>query len=86
MTMTRDGPVSMCVHNAKRDSFILQDVITKDGSQWNPLGKEQALPLDQLPTKRLKGRERAARDSVRVRGRIGEIASNREKRRSTQPV
>lgn len=82
MTMTRDGPVSMCVHNAKRDSYILQDVTTKGGEKWNPLGKKQALPLEQLPTKRLKGRERAARDSVRVSGRIGEIASNREKRQS----
>ena len=86
MTMTRDGPVSMCVHNAKRDSFILQDVTTKDGAQWNPLGKGDMLPLDELPTKRLKGRERAARDVVRVGGRIGEIASNREKRQSEAAV
>ena len=86
MTMTRDGPVSMCVHNAKRDSYILQDVTTKDGSQWNPLGKGHGLPLDQLPTKRLKGRERAARDVVRVGGRIGEIASNRERRQSKAAV
>ena len=86
MTMTRDGPVSMCVHNAKRDSYILQDVATKDGEQWHPLGKEQTLPLDQLPTKRLKGRERAVRDSVRVSGRIGEIASKREKRQSEAAV
>ena len=86
MTMTRDGPVSMCVHNAKRDSYILQDVTTKEGTQWSPLGKEQASPLDQLPIKRLKGRERAARDSVRVSGRIGEIASKREKRQSEATV
>ncbi|MEP3232348.1 MAG: radical SAM protein [Hyphomicrobiales bacterium] len=85
MTMTRDGPVSMCVHNAKRDSYILQDVTTKGDKQWNPLGKD-VLPLDQLPTKRLKGRERATRDSVRVKGRIGEIASNREKRQSEATV
>ncbi|MEP1443413.1 MAG: radical SAM protein [Hyphomicrobiales bacterium] len=86
MTMTRDGPVSMCVHNAKRDSFILQDVTTKDGQQWNPLGKTHQLPVEELPTKRLKGRERAARDAVRVGGRIGEIASKREKAQSTPVV
>lgn len=25
-TMTRDGPISMCLHNAKRDQFILQSI------------------------------------------------------------
>ena len=24
--MTRDGPLSMCLHNAKRDSYILQPI------------------------------------------------------------
>ncbi|MGD1955767.1 MAG: radical SAM protein [Sphingomonadales bacterium] len=55
MTMTRDGPISMCVHNAKRDSFILQDIQTGDGT-WTPLKQtpsRQAL-------KQLKGRRRAA--------------------------
>jgi len=40
MTMTPDGPVSMCVHNAKRDDFILRPlkVKTQDGEKiWNPL-------------------------------------------------
>lgn len=41
MVMTRDGPVSMCVHNAKRDEFILAPIKlgeTADGEVWNPLG------------------------------------------------
>ncbi len=40
MTMTSEGPVSMCVHNAKRDDFILKPfkVKTQDGQKiWNPL-------------------------------------------------
>ena len=40
MAATRDGPVSMCLHNAKRDSFILQPVKlrTAAGEQvWDPV-------------------------------------------------
>lgn len=39
-TMTQDGPVSMCLHNARRDSFILQPVRvhTWAGERyWQPL-------------------------------------------------
>ncbi|MEL7029627.1 MAG: hypothetical protein AAGL49_10555, partial [Pseudomonadota bacterium] len=55
MTATRDGPVSMCVHNAKRDVFILQPVTDDDGRPWRPdLAVEP-------PLKKLKGRARQAR-------------------------
>jgi 7,8-dihydro-6-hydroxymethylpterin dimethyltransferase len=40
MTMTGDGPISMCVHNAKRDEFILKPItITRKNQvgEWNPL-------------------------------------------------
>lgn len=40
MTMTGDGPISMCVHNAKRDDFILKPIqIVRKGEamSWNPL-------------------------------------------------
>ncbi len=40
MTMTGDGPISMCVHNAKRDDFILKPIkiVRKGEAQtWNPL-------------------------------------------------
>jgi molybdenum cofactor biosynthesis enzyme MoaA len=39
-TMTQYGPVSMCLHNAKRDSFILQPVRLNSGTggrYWQPL-------------------------------------------------
>ena len=39
-TMTQDGPVSMCLHNARRDSFILKPVRlhTQTGERyWQPL-------------------------------------------------
>lgn len=86
MTMTRDGPVSMCVHNAKRDSYILQDVTRSDGSHWRPLDA----PIDnpqELPLKNLKGRARQMKKDQRkaktapieIKGRIGEIETKRRK-------
>ncbi|MBL1140784.1 MAG: radical SAM protein [Proteobacteria bacterium] len=39
-TMTKDGPVSMCLHNAKRDEFILQAIPVKHEEKikfWHPL-------------------------------------------------
>jgi molybdenum cofactor biosynthesis enzyme MoaA len=39
MVMTGKGPISMCMHNAKRDEFILQPVRleSQSGKLWNPL-------------------------------------------------
>jgi 7,8-dihydro-6-hydroxymethylpterin dimethyltransferase len=40
MTMTQGGPISMCLHNAKRDAFILAPirVSTSDGAHfWDPV-------------------------------------------------
>ena len=39
MVMTGDGPISMCMHNAKRDDFILQPVRLKSepNKVWQPL-------------------------------------------------
>ncbi|MEM8988730.1 MAG: radical SAM protein, partial [Pseudomonadota bacterium] len=54
MTMTRDGPVSMCVHNAKRDAYILQPVKDAQGVPWRPIVKR----AEELPVKKLKGRLR----------------------------
>jgi len=67
--MTADGPVSMCLHNAKRDSFIAHPVkIRTPGGEnyWQPLTGEltTATPLPGIarpepqPLKRLKGRAR----------------------------
>ncbi len=38
MVMTGDGPISMCMHNAKRDEFILQPIQLKDSPNqlWDP--------------------------------------------------
>lgn len=79
MTMTRDGPVSMCIHNAKRDAFILQDVTTSNGEKWQPLIRETNHTIQSLPIKRLKGRERVARKTVSIEGTIGAIATKRRK-------
>ena len=66
--MTPDGPLSMCLYNAKRDHFILQPVtVARDGviSIWNPLRSETAagvVPDPAMhPLKHLKGRARARR-------------------------
>jgi 7,8-dihydro-6-hydroxymethylpterin dimethyltransferase len=40
MAVTADGPISMCLHNAKRDSFILEPVKLKTATGetlWHPL-------------------------------------------------
>lgn len=40
MVATQDGPISMCLHNAKRDSFVLQPLAVQQESKlmyWNPL-------------------------------------------------
>ncbi len=68
-TMTRDGPISMCLHNAKRDSFILQSVRvhTSAGERfWQPLtgalgirpDAPSALASEEYGLKRAKGRTR----------------------------
>ena len=69
MVATPDGPISMCVHNAKRDHYVLAPVDRRDGTVWDPLsGKERPVfhvvasedvGLEGLPLKRLKGRWRA---------------------------
>ena len=50
MVATRDGPISMCMHNAKRDAFILQPIKLKgfDGKRlWSPVsGKVGNSPGD----------------------------------------
>lgn len=40
MVATKDGPISMCLHNAKRDSFILDDInvrVPGGIARWSPL-------------------------------------------------
>lgn len=49
---TGSGPVSMCLHNAKRDAFVLQPV-KLDGTRgirfWNPLSGESSREPIQMP-------------------------------------
>jgi hypothetical protein len=67
-TMTAKGPLSMCMHNAKRDTFILAPVKLSNGNFWQPLeGRERAQPvnistlnLHDYGLKRSKGRARQA--------------------------
>jgi 7,8-dihydro-6-hydroxymethylpterin dimethyltransferase len=67
MTITSDGPISMCMHNAKRDAFILQPVkFYRQGElrHWNPLKgetDETILPIpapSAYPRKLKRGRTR----------------------------
>jgi len=78
MIMTRDGPVSMCMHNAKRDSFILQPIrLHGAGGRrfWQPLSgaftDDARLPetAPERALKRLKGRVRRAALGARAETR-----------------
>ncbi len=69
MVATQHGPLSMCLHNAKRDAFILEPIRT-DAGWWDPLsGRISDAPHPAIPgrspglhsRKRLKGRLKAAR-------------------------
>lgn len=76
MVASPDGPISMCMHNAKRDAYILQPlrVATAEGERlWDPLTgvtpagevakvsfPSRALALHDLPRKFLRGRQRQA--------------------------
>jgi tetraether lipid synthase len=68
-TMTKDGPISMCLHNAKRDEFILQPIPIKHEQEikfWHPLeaklykNNPEILVQnpEKYPLKKLKGKSR----------------------------
>ncbi len=64
MAMTAQGPVSMCLHNARRDSFILEPVEVESRGvkrRWNPLSGFTDAPTK---TRRIlaKGRARLPRE------------------------
>ncbi len=73
MVATGQGAVSMCLHNARRDRYILEPVKQEDG-WWQPLsgtvgeGKDRENSPDPaaLPLKRLKGRARRARQQEKT--------------------
>lgn len=79
MTMTGAGPVSMCVHNARRDAEILKPLRAgHDGLFWDPRSgrwrtspPDAPAPPDQLPLRRLKGRLRAQALARRQRPAAG---------------
>jgi molybdenum cofactor biosynthesis enzyme MoaA len=63
MVATQDGPISMCLHNAKRDSFILQPVALESGGYWDPMTgaaitKPDDATLPVLTRKTARGRRR----------------------------
>jgi len=37
MAMTQGGPISMCLHNAKRDAFILAPIRLGGRRFWDPI-------------------------------------------------
>jgi molybdenum cofactor biosynthesis enzyme MoaA len=63
MVATADGPVSMCLHNAQRDSFILKPlrIVGEDGARlWDPLDGDAHADGAKLPRRHVvpKGRSR----------------------------
>ena len=68
LVATRDGPMSMCVHNAQRDAMILQTIEKSNGDLWHPLGKKGSdIRPDPLShgIKKTKGRARRVLLSMR---------------------
>ena len=80
MVASRDGPISMCVHNAKRDRYVLAPVPMENGGVWDPLSgrerpagsvtAEDQVKPESLPPKRLKGRWRAKHLAARADAKI----------------
>lgn len=80
MVASPDGPISMCLHNAKRDEYILRPIVvngTEGERLWQPLRVETIpateIEADQIdpkiyPIKFLKGRSReeALRDRIHL--------------------
>jgi hypothetical protein len=63
MVATADGPISMCLHNARRDDFLLRPVALEGGGWWDPAtGRRSAVPVasavPRLSVKTAKGRRR----------------------------
>jgi hypothetical protein len=88
--MTSEGPLSMCMHNAKRDNYILRPIrlYRREADQfWNPIlgttGREPLeIAIDSLPapaTKRLKGKGRSRMKASEGKGRSRMKASAAEK-------
>ncbi len=72
MAATRDGPLSMCAYNARRDELLLKPITLLGGSSWSPTRCDPAnvsAPAAIYPIKFLKGRSRAAalRDRSRTK-------------------
>ncbi|MGR3344393.1 MAG: radical SAM protein [Paracoccaceae bacterium] len=75
MVATNDGPLSMCVHNARRDHHIFAPVkiSAKNGDSWwdAATGKKTSAPgqhsFGEIPFKLLKGRMRAEALAMRSR-------------------
>ncbi len=68
MTMTANGPISMCVHNARRDAHVLAPVPLDDGRRWYPAtGTTSPGAPAPIPEKRRKGRARLPAQSAALR-------------------
>jgi len=75
MVATENGPLSMCVHNARRDQYVFEParIQTPQGTQWwsAATGQITSEPKHQvvgeMPFKRLKGRMRAAAEATRTK-------------------
>ena len=70
MVATQDGPISMCVHNAKRDSFILRPLQlsgTKGRVLWDPLTGDYH---DQMPVSADRGHRPIPKKFRKGRARI----------------
>lgn len=76
MVITNEGPISMCLHNAKRDDYILQPV-KQNSRYWNPLtGELQDTPY--TPSQEVVQAANAKLKPVQLKGLLKEAGNSQD--------
>jgi len=73
MVATQDGPISMCLHNAKRDSFILQPVVLESGGFWDPMTGQAIARPDEAAAPKLTRKTARGRRRIEINHRRGSV-------------
>lgn len=74
MVATQDGPISMCLHNAKRDSFILKPIALEGGRLWDPLTGKGITRPDEAATPRVTRKTARGRRRIEIDHRHGGVS------------
>jgi molybdenum cofactor biosynthesis enzyme MoaA len=74
MVATQEGPISMCLHNAKRDSFILQPVALEGGGFWDPMTGHAIARRDEATAPVLTRKTARGRRRIEINHRRGAVS------------